>query len=54
MEQLADEKAGEQLDPEKVREAREEEMREIERRVYVTVDVKECWDKTGKPPIGIR
>ena len=51
MEQLADERTGDQLDPEKVREAREEEIRELERRVYVKVDVKECWDKSGKPPI---
>jgi hypothetical protein len=29
-------------------------MRELERRVYATVDVKECWGSTGKPPIGVR
>ncbi len=52
--QLADERTGGQLDPEKVREAREDEMRKLERRVYVTVGVKECWGKTGKPPIGVR
>ncbi len=54
MEQLVDEKAGEHLDPEKVREAREEEMRKIERRVCAIVDVKECWDETGEPPIRVR
>ena len=53
-EQLTDGRTGEQLDPGKVQEARAEELRELERRVYVEVDEKECWDKTGKPPIGVR
>ncbi len=51
---LTDGRTGEQLDPEKVRDAREEEIRELDRRVYVKVDVKECWDRSGKPPIGVR
>ena len=43
-----------ELDPEKMREAREEECKELERRVYVKVPVQECWEKTGKAPIGVR
>ncbi len=54
MEQLADERTGHPLDPEKVREAREEKMRELEERVCVTVDGKKCRGKTGKPPVGAR
>ena len=54
MEQFADERTGEQLDPGRVREARQEELRELERRVYTVVDIKECWGKTGKSPIGVR
>lgn len=42
------------LDQEKVCQAREEELRELERRVFEVVDVQECWDKTNKPPIGVR
>ena len=43
-----------ELDPDKMQEAREEECKELERRVYVKVPVQECWDKTGKAPIGVR
>ena len=52
--QYWDEKSGKQLDPRKIREAREEEMRALESRVYEVVDVNECWEKTGKAPIGVR
>ncbi len=42
------------LRPEKVCEARAEELRELERRVLAFTDVQECLDKTGKPPFGVR
>jgi hypothetical protein len=42
------------LDPVEVGKAREEEIQELERRVYEVVDVQEAWDKTGKAPIGVR
>ena len=41
--------SGEWLDPELVRAARMEEMVEIRKhRVYEKVDIKECYDRTGK------
>ena len=43
-----DSRTREKLDRQKVQSAREEEIRELERRVYVTVDIQECWEKTGK------
>ena len=47
--------SGEALRPELVREARIVEMQEFAKhRVYVKVPVQECWDLTGKPPIGTR
>ena len=46
-----DSQTGEPIDGEKVREARNEEIKLFERRVYVTA---ECWEKTSKPPIGVR
>ena len=49
-----DSRTGEALDPDKVKAAREEEIGELERRVYVTVDVDECWAATGKRPIDVR
>ena len=49
-----DSRTGEVLDAEKVRAAREEEIGELERRVYVMTDVAECWAKTGKGPIDVR
>ena len=42
------------MDTDKVKAAREEEIGELERRVYVTVDVDECWAATGKRPIDVR
>ena len=49
-----DSRTGELLDPKQVQAAREEEIKELERRVYVVADVGECWDKTGKAPIAVR
>ena len=43
-----------ELDPAKVREAREEELQELETRVYVEVDEAEAWKVSGKAPIGVR
>jgi hypothetical protein len=44
----------EALDPVEVGKAREEEIKELERRVYEVVDLQEAWDKTGKAPISVR
>ena len=49
-----DTRTGEQFDGEKVREVCNEEIKELERRGYVTAKLTECWEKTGKPPIGVR
>ena len=38
----------------KVRAAKEEELKELERRVFVEADVEECVRVTGKKPIGVR
>ena len=51
---FTDDRTGKPLDPEKVRAAREEEIKELERRVYVEVDVEECWQSKGRGPIGVR
>ena len=51
---FVDSRTGEILDAVKVKEAREEELKELERRVYETVDVDECWSKKGRGPIGVR
>ena len=41
-----------QLDVKKVREARSEEVNYmINKGIWKVVDVKECWDKTGKAPV---
>ena len=52
--EFLDDRTGKPLDPKKVREAREEELRELERRVFEVVDIQECWDKKGKDPIPVR
>ena len=50
-----DDQTGEELDAGMVKEARREEIAEVHKhRVYDKVPIKECWDKTGKPPVGIR
>lgn len=49
-----DSRTGEPLDGKKVKEARAEEIKELERRVYVVADISECWEKTGKSPIQVR
>ena len=49
-----DDRTGKALDPTKVRAAREEELKELDRRVWVETDVQECWDKKGRAPIGVR
>ena len=47
--------SGEPFDPKLVREAREEEMRELRKHnVYSKAPVSECWAETGKAPIGVR
>ena len=50
-----DDVSGKALDPEKVKEARTEELGYFRRyEVYKKVPTKECWEKTGKAPIGVR
>jgi hypothetical protein len=46
--------AEEHMDPEKVAMAREEELMELESRVFEEADVKEAWARTGKRPIPVR
>merc|ERR1712015_131224 len=47
--------SGEWLNPDMVKEARKEEMAEVKKhRVYEKVDVTECYERTGKAPIGTR
>ena len=46
---------GEPLDPELVRQAREEELAHFrEHGVYRKVPLGQCWAETNKPPIGVR
>lgn len=52
--EFLDDKTGKPLNAKKVKEAREEEIRALESRVYEVVDVSECWEKTGRAPIGVR
>ena len=47
-------RTGKPLDSEKVRAARAEELRELDRRVWVEADVQECWNQKGRGPIAIR
>ena len=49
-----DDRTGKPLDAAKVRAAREEELKELDRRVWVEADVSECWEKKGRGPIGVR
>ena len=50
-----DELSGSWLDPDRVKQARIEEMEEFRKhKVYKKVTVKECWDKTGREPIGVK
>ena len=50
-----DDMSGKELDWELVAAARTEEMEEFRKhQVYVKVPIKECWEKTGKKPIGVR
>ena len=53
--QLWDDLSGQELDQEGVKRARQEEMKEFAKHeVYQKVPIKECWDSTGKGPIGTR
>ena len=52
---MYDDISGEPLDMEQVKEARKEEMKEFNKHeVYIKVPLQECWDETGKEPIGTR
>ena len=51
-EQFWDDMTGEELDARLVKKARAEEMMEVMKHgIYRKVDIKECWDRTGKKPI---
>ena len=52
-EQFWDNRTGKPLDAEKVRAARAEELRELDRRVWEEADLQECFDKKGRGPICI-
>ena len=55
MEQFWDDITGKELDPEMVREARAEEMKEFDKhKVYDKVPISQCWQATGRKPIGVR
>ena len=50
-----DDLSGASLDPNLVHQAKVEELHEFKKHnVYGKVPLKECWDNTGKGPIGIR
>ena len=50
-----DDVSGEQFDGDMVDKARKEELEEFKKhQVYEKVPIKECWDNTGKAPIGTR
>ena len=50
-----DDLSGKRLNPTMVKAARKEEMSEFRKHgVYIKVPVKQCWDETGKAPIGVR
>ena len=54
-EDMWDDVSGARLNPGMVREARKEEMDEVHKhKIYVKVPVQQCWDETGKEPIGVR
>ena len=53
-EEFWDDRTGKLLDSEKVRVARAEELRELDRRVWVEADVEEFWNKKERGPIGVR
>ena len=53
--QFWDDLSGKELNAKLVKRAREEEMKDINKHnVYEQVDIRECWDNTGKEPIGTR
>ena len=52
-EEFNDDRSGKKLDPKKVRQAREEELVELDRQVYVEADVEECVRVMGKKPIQV-
>ena len=50
-----DDLSGKELSPRLVKEARMEEMREVNKHnVYIKVPIEECWANTGRDPIGTR
>ena len=54
-EEIYDSVTGMQLDPQKVKKAREEELGWVEKqKIYEVADIQECWDATGAPPITLK
>ena len=55
MEQFWDDMSGKELNPQMVRIARQDEMKEFrDHQVYVKVSLAECSQNTGNQPIGCR
>ena len=55
MEEIWDDLSGQTLDPVKVKDTRQDDMKGIRKHtLYTKVPIKECWDITGKEPIGTR
>ena len=53
--QAFDDTTGEELDLEDVKQARADEMGEVyKHEVYTKVPTQQCWERTGKAPIGVR
>ena len=53
--EFGDEMSGKRLDHKLVGEARSEEIKELQKHgVYVKVKESECWENTGKAPMGTR
>ena len=53
--QIYDDMSGKKLDGSQVQLARTEEMEEVKKhKVYVKVPIQQCYDETGKAPIGTR
>ena len=50
-----DDKVGTELDPNLVIEARNKELKHVHyQTVYIKVPIQECYDRTGKKPIGTK
>ena len=54
-EKFVDDLAGQKLDPNLCRAARQKEMQYVrEKGLWIKKAIKECWDRTGCPPVTVR